>query len=208
MEISGNTTNSDFFNCSQTYSYDTSTERSCPSTPESQIRLISASPSLAPPAIRGSNFFYNSFNETRTDDISPEFASDNVSCSCISPELLQLQRSRFRGMHASKRTAPANEQQQHNKRPRRTLEKAKRNLFKPCFVSRAFYTPPGFQQNSLTPETQHTGADSRPCSPQSQEIQRIMGRWPVTRPEACCFVPLSPCLPFRPRGGSLRNNSA
>ena len=156
---------------------------------------------------RGSNFFYNSFNETRTDDMSPDFASDNVSFSCISPELLQLQRSRFRGMPAPKRTAPTNEQQQQNKRPRRSLEKAKRNVFKPCFVSRALYTPPGSKQNLFTPEIQHTGADSRPCSPQSQEIQRIMGRWPVTRPESCCFVPLSPCLPFRPRGGSLRNNS-
>ena len=165
--------------------------------------------------IRDSNFFYNSFNETRTEDRSPDFSLDNASFSDVSPELLQLQRSRFREMPAPKRTAPSNEQQQQNKRPRRSgmaplerLQKTKRILFKPSYVSRARCNPPGFQRILLTPETQHAGADSRPCSPQSQEIQRIMGRWQVTRPESCCFVPLSPCLPFSPRGSSLHNKSA
>jgi len=214
--MSDKTVAGDFIDCSQTYSYETRTGHSCPSTPESHIFLMSASPaSLDPPVFSGSRFFYEPLDEMQTEGTSPDLISGSTSFFGVSPGLSRMHISREKPVpkrtapaiapHRSKRARPTNSIPMERVQPTNNNNNNNNNnrvsLFKPCYVSRS--NRPGFQHALLTPEARHIGEESRPCSPQSREIQRIMGRVPVTRPEACCFVPLSPCLPSLPRTGSV-----
>lgn len=187
--------------CSPGYIDETSRGCSCPSTPEGQIRRMAASPSsLAPFLISDSRFCHDSLREAWAEGFSTDFAAGSPGLPHFSffgsPEL-----------EVHKRAAHIIEQPR-SKRPRRTdgvstdrlplAESIRVSSFKPLRAPVALSTPPSCQplcDPFVAPEKQHAKANSvdntRCCSPQSREIQRILGRWPATRLESC-FIPLSP----------------